>query len=192
MANSRLEQEKLAQDLMQDLTAAEQEVKQADQGRMGSVPAGQSETLFRPKAIRYKNKVMGQAELSNVYQQFDDTLDQILNNEKSLSDLERQQFRVEYQKKFGALQKEMISSAAQFESMLRQRELDEAEMNQLIANFGNSVGTATMIGVSQMGKKQKGPTVTAGEGTVGAPMPTAGATGSMARGGPSAPAGRLR
>lgn len=167
MANTPMEYEKFKQGLIEDVARAESQAKQTGQA-LGGMPQSDIKP-FQGKALRMKGRLMGQAELSMLEDQFNNVKKYFLENAGFVNDMERTQFETELNNRVGQFKTQMLRMSGELQKKLAKEEISRERRNAIIkglGSIGSSVGTALVMGI---GKKL--PEQQTGEGG----LPTAGA-----------------
>ncbi len=157
MAQSPIEQAKLLEGMMKDLSQAEATQSSTEMGR-GSVeaPGTNDKRSFRPKAIRIKGKVLAQKELADAQKTMDQAIQYLTENQQFKNQSDRNAFKHELTKKMNQFQLDMLRQGAQMEFEFKKRGLERSEQEAMISMFSDAVSGASMAAIGFSKSKKSG------------------------------------
>lgn len=151
MAQSPLDQQRLAQGLQQDLAQAQATVNSGEQGTGVTTAPDSNPQSFGAKAVRIQGKIVGEKEMADAKAAFDKALQYRLENGQFANNLEKQRFASQMQREFNDFQLKILNAGAQMEYAHRGAMMDEEQRGQMINSFMGAVQGATMA--AMMAKK---------------------------------------
>lgn len=147
---SQVDNEKFKQSLMEDLSQA-----QAQSQKSADALGVQEQDDFQPRALRIKNRTVGQKELEDSKRAIESTIKELTAEAGIHDELEAGKFEYGLTKKMRQYQMHLIRQAGEFNRQMTRQKMDEEERQAAIAAFGQLVSGATENIISRMGRKKK-------------------------------------
>lgn len=143
--------ERFKQGLIEDLSAAETMSKQSASAR-GAPEASD----FAPRALRIKNKIIGQQELTDTKSAIEMAIGELSSRTQFRDELEQAKFQNGLRKRFQQWQLMTLRNAGEFQKKLARQKMDEAEKSAAIKAFSDVIAGGTAAAIGQVGKNESG------------------------------------
>jgi hypothetical protein len=138
---SNLEKEKLVAGLTEDIASAQENVNKSAAGRGQILPTQQNKG-FAPKAIRIKNRLIADKELSELSKAFDSAVDRMVDMTSYATEQEYTNAKMDLRGKFNQFQLDAVKRGARFEMEMKQRATDRAQQEAMDGMFMDTIATA--------------------------------------------------